>query len=666
VRRHCCLIVYCWAVLISTHFLFGQADPSIVGQYSSSQSTPYRAIHAHMLPTGKVMFWDSYAQADNAQLWDPSTGSFAPAAHAGYNIFCTGFSFLRNGHLLVTGGHIQDFVGLPNASDYDPFTNTWTPLANMNQGRWYPTGTTLANGNGLVVSGQIDTTVGMNPLPQIWQPALGTWQNLTTAQLVLPFYPYMYVAPNGKVFNAGPNQTTRYLDTSGTGAWAVLANNNFGTRTWGSSVMYDSGKVMILGGSTCPPYDSSCTPTPTKTTEIIDLNTTTPAWTYAAPMANARKQHNTTLLPDGKVLVTGGSAGAECETCTSTAPVYSAEMWNPATNVWTTMASLSVYRGYHSVAVLLPDGRVFSAGGNFTSSYEIFSPPYLFKGSRPTITSAPASVGYGQTFFLATPNATSITKVTWLALSTVTHTFNAGQRLNVLNFSQASGGLNVTTPSDANLSPPGYVMLFIINSNEVPSVAAIVRVDSATITVPVAPSGLTAGAVSASQINLSWTANSSNQTGFNIQQSTDGTNFSQTATVGASVTSYSVAGLSCSKKYYFRVQAFNSAGTSGYSNTASATTWATSLPAAPGNLTASATSPTRIALSWQNNASNASGIQVQWSTDGSTFTNRATVGPSVTSYIDSSLRNNVKYYYRVSAFNCAGPSGYSNTASATP
>jgi len=659
-------IVYlCVAALVVCSSLYAQSL-SIVGQYSAPLSSPYRAIHAHMLPTGKVMFWDSYDNADNAQLWDPATGNFIPAAHAGYNIFCTGFSFMANGHLLVNGGHIQDFVGLPNASDYDPFTNTWTPLPNMGNGRWYPTGTTLPNGNGLVVSGQIDTTVGMNPLPQIWQPGSGTWQNLTSAQLILPFYPYMYVAPNGKVFEAGPNQTARYLDTSGTGVWTTVANNNFGTRTWGSSAMYDNGKVIISGGTNCPPYTStsSCTPAPTNTVEIIDLNNATPTWAYAAPMAKTRKQHNTTLLPDGKVLVTGGSAGSECETCTSTAPAYQAEMWDPATNTWTTLASLSVFRGYHSVALLLPDGRVFSAGGNFDSSYEIFSPPYLFKGTQPTITSTPTSVGYGQTFLVGTPDATSITKVTWLALSAVTHTFNAGQRINFLTFTQANGGLNVTVPSSANLCPPGYYMLFILNGNGVPSLAKFVRLDSSGVP-PVAPSSLTATSPSSSRIDLSWADNSSDESGFNIQRSTDGVNFTQITTVGANVTAYSSTGLSPSTKYYFRVQAYSSSGgTSGYSNTASATTLA-ALPAAPSKLTATtAASPPRIRLQWQDNSNNESGFNVERSTDGVNFTQIATVGPGIRTFSDTGLgTKKVRYYYRVRAYNNSGNSGYSNIAS---
>ena len=147
------------------------------------------------------------------------------------------------------------------------------------------------------------------------------------------------------------------------------------------------------------------------------------------------------------------------------------------------MASLTRIRTYHSIALLLPDGRVLSAGGTFgRASAEIYSPPYLFHGSRPTITSAPANVAYGQSFFVGTPDATSISKVTLITLSSVTHGFNMGQRISRPSFSQATGGLNVTAPSDPNKTPPGYYMLFILNSNGVPSVAKIVQINSTTPT----------------------------------------------------------------------------------------------------------------------------------------------------------------------------------------
>src|SRR5580693_697201 len=235
--------------------------------------------------------------------------------------------------------------------------------------------------------------------------------------------------------------------------------------------MYNNGQVMIIGGGG-----------PTATAEIINLNAPVPTWSYTGSMANARRNANATLLPDGTILVTGGTSGAEFDDYTHA--VYPDELWNPATGTWSVLASLSVYRGYHSVALLLPDGRVLSGGGQCfgdpgcnPNSAEIFSPPYLFAGTRPTITSAPASISGGQTFFVATPDAANITQVTWIRLGAVTHTFNQEQRINFLSFSHATGGLNVTAPPSANLAPPGFYMLFLLSSG-IPSVASIIQVDN--------------------------------------------------------------------------------------------------------------------------------------------------------------------------------------------
>src|SRR5229473_637032 len=503
-------VVALLSLLISLFFAASSLraqNSATVGQFSSVMTWPYQAVHAHVLPTGKVIWWSSFDNGYYPYLWDPSANTNTAAPQAGTNIFCSGHAFLSNGQLFVAGGHNGNYVGLPNARTYNPFNNTWTQLPNMNNGRWYPTNTTLPNGDMLVVSGWIDTTQGVNVEPQVWQTATASWRYLSTADLALPFYPFMFVAPNGKVFCAGPSQTTRYLDVTGTGAWSSVANNNYGDRNWGSSVMYDDGKVLLTGGSPCGFYDS-CTTLPTATAEIIDLTSSTPAWKYTGSMAFGRRLHTATLLPDGKVLVTGGTQGSEDPNTKSSNPAYACEMWDPATGTWTTMASLTVFRGYHSTALLLPDGRVLSAGGVYTgASAEIYSPPYLFNGSRPTITSAPTSIAYGKSFFVGTPSATSISKVTLIALGSVTHHVNMGQRISRPAFSQASGGLNVTAPSNPNTTPPGYYMLFILNSNGVPSVAKIVQINgtapsptptptpTATPTpTPAAPSNLTATA----------------------------------------------------------------------------------------------------------------------------------------------------------------------------
>jgi hypothetical protein len=443
---------------------------SPAGQWTGVQNWPFMAAHAHLLPNGKVLFWPSFDNGNNPTLWDPVANTFPSVPKAAYNIFCSGHSFLPDGTLLVTGGHDgSSGYGFPYASIYNPSSNSWTQIPNMQDARWYPTNTTLANGDVLVVAGSItpDTT---STLPQIWHPATNSWINLTSAQLAQPLYPMMFLAPNGQVFNAGPDQTSRYLNTSGTGAWTTVGSLNYnGERDYGSAVIYD-GKVLIAGG------DGATTGPATNTAEVIDLNASSPSWSFTGSLAFARRQFDLTLLPDGKVLATGGSGGFGFDNASK--PVYASEMWDPATGQWTTMAGISVYRGYHSTALLLPDGRVVSAGGEQTgASAEIYSPPYLFNGARPTISSVSAStVKVGQTINVTTPDAASISQVTLIRLGSVTHAFDQNQRLNHLQFTQISGGLQVTAPANSNLAPPGHYMLFLVNSNGVPSVASIIQV----------------------------------------------------------------------------------------------------------------------------------------------------------------------------------------------
>jgi WD40 repeat protein len=381
--------------------------------------------------------------------------------------YCSGHSLLADGRLFVAGGHVADFVGLPDASIFSPVTESWTHLPDMNAGRWYPTVTTLPNGDVVVVSGAIDAD-NNNNIPQVWQPATGSWRDLTGAQLDVRLYPWLFVAPNGQIFLAGQRPFSRYLDTSGTGSWTDVDMQNVSHNDYGSAVMYGPGKIIVMGGSDPP----------VATAEVIDLNSPSPAWQVTASMAVARRQLNATLLPDGTVLVTGGSSGAGNND--STAPVLAAELWKPATGTWTSLASSTVYRGYHSVAFLLPDGRVVTAGGtsNVFANGEIFSPPYLFQGPRPTISLAPTVVRYNAPFFVGSPDAANIARVTWVRLSSVTHSFNANQRFNELSFTQAVGGLQVTAPANGALCPPGHYLLFLLNGNGVPSVGKIVRIEA--------------------------------------------------------------------------------------------------------------------------------------------------------------------------------------------
>ncbi|HEU4414788.1 MAG TPA: carboxypeptidase regulatory-like domain-containing protein, partial [Candidatus Angelobacter sp.] len=429
-------------------------------------------MHTTLLPDGRVFFISYYTESLQPHIWDPVSNTFSATASSSYELFCAGHTSLADGRVFLAGGHVADYVGYAHAMIYDAGANTFTSVPDMNEGRWYPTTTLLQNGDVLVVSGDVNSNTNVDPLPQVYQFATNSWRNLTSAQLSLPLYPNMLVAPNGKVFNAGPSRQTRYLDTTGAGAWSNVAALNFtGFRDYAPALMYDNGKVAVIGGADPP----------TATAEVIDLNAATPVWKYTGSMHYPRRQHNAVILPDGKALIVGGSSGSGFDN--SSTPVLPTEMWDPATGQFTVMASIAAYRGYHSTAILLPDGRVLSAGGNVGGpNAQVYSPPYLFAGARPSIGSAPTSAGYGQTVFIGTPDAANVSQVTWLRASSTTHTNDMSGRFLRLNFTKTSTGLNVTMPANANLSPPGYYLLFILNATGVPSVGSMVQLSTAPVT----------------------------------------------------------------------------------------------------------------------------------------------------------------------------------------
>jgi hypothetical protein len=158
-------------------------------------------------------------------------------------------------------------------------------------------------------------------------------------------------------------------------------------------------------------------------------------------------------------------------------------MWNPSSESWSQLTPMDFPRMYHSVAALATDGYVFTSGGGHGAgapvSYfnaEFYAPPYLFKGSRPSISSAPSTASYGQTISVGTSNASSINTVSLISVPSVTHAWNENQRYMTLGFTRGSNSLSVNIPSNRNQVPPGYYMLFILNSNGVPSSARIIRI----------------------------------------------------------------------------------------------------------------------------------------------------------------------------------------------
>ncbi len=380
-------------------------------------------------------------------------------------IFCSGHSLLPDGRVLVTGGNNDANVvlnGIPDITIFDPVSQSWSRSAPMHYARWYPTNVAMPNGDVVIFSGKDGTgRIGdrIRRSGRMGQPGC-------SLRCALPLYPRSFVAPNGKIFVA-ETATSRYFDPTGAGTWSPVAPRLYGARSYGSAVMYEPGKVIYVGGG----YT-------TNTAEIIDLNSASPRWQWTGSMAFPRRHLNATVLPTGEVLATGGTGGTAFNDLTLA--VHAAELWNPQTGVWTRLASNSIDRIYHSTSLLLPDGRVLHAGsgesGPDQRNAELFSPPYLFQGPRPVISSAPDAIGYDASFQVGTPDAADISKVSLIRLGSVTHAFNMGQRFEWLSFSRIPGGLSISAPGNPNLAPPGHYMLFLLNGSGVPSVAKIVKV----------------------------------------------------------------------------------------------------------------------------------------------------------------------------------------------
>jgi hypothetical protein len=461
-------------------------DPGQVGQWGPVVDWPVVGIHEALLPNGKVLAWDSVGDAatesfpnqtfTRATVYDPATGSQTQVnVDTGFNIFCSGFAHLFDGSLFIAGGNKdQQLNGIVKTHLFNPANNSWTLGPDMAAGRWYPSVTPLTNGEMLITEGGPD-------IPEV-RKTDGSLRSLSSASLNLPLYPWMDVAPDGRVFYSGPDQTLRKLDSAGTGSWQTFGQRDAINRSYGSHAVFDIGKTLVAGGGSS-----------SNDARVIDTNGATPTVSATSPMAFGRRQFNLTLLADGSVLATGGnSTGASL--IDMNGGVYNAERWNPATGQWTTLAAQSVTRQYHSTALLLPDGRVLSAGGGIcgtcdqvgylAKNAEIFTPPYLFKkdGSgelapRPEITDAPATISHGGSFQITTPNAASIQKVGMMRLSSQTHSVEMEQHYLPLSFTAGAGTLTATVPANMNTAVPGVYMLFIVDSAGVPSVARMLALD---------------------------------------------------------------------------------------------------------------------------------------------------------------------------------------------
>jgi hypothetical protein len=443
---------------------------------------PLIAVHAALLANGHVLAWDGEEEGYNSMVFFPQTGLAGLLPAPASNIFCAGLAALPNGHMLVAGGHADPngHVGTTNTNLFDPIWQKWSQAGTMTYPRWYPTVTALPDGRMLVTAGEMNGDRDDAVIPEVYDPATDSWTSLEGASLSLPYYPRMFVLPDGRVLAAGTAEDpipTQVLDVDAQ-TWTMVDPT---PTDGGSSVMYLPGMVLKAGTSadSDPPYFSSAA-----TTYVLDMHQSQPAWRQSADMAFPRTYLNLTLLPDGTVLATGG--GTTTDPGDLPNAVYAAEIWSRSTETWATMASMQTPRLYHSTALLLPDARVLvMGGGRFggapeTDQYsaEIFTPPYLFRGLRPTLTSAPLAITYGSTFAVGTPDFYRIQSVALVKLGSVTHAFNADQRYLPLLFRHEVGSLSVDAPPRPAKAPPGFYMLFIVDTQGAPSYGAIIHVQA--------------------------------------------------------------------------------------------------------------------------------------------------------------------------------------------
>lgn len=477
------------------------SDEATVGKWGPIVDWDIVPLHMGLMPNGKIFTWGkTESPADTIgmpRLWDPAVGppSTAQKITVPDMLFCAGLTLAPDGRLMLAGGHHMDAAGIKVTYFFDQ-NGSFVKGPNMAHGRWYPTLTVLGDGRVLSMAGR-DESGTVVRTPEIWEG--DHWVELPGAgSLEIPYYPRNFVDPkDGRIFYASERVQSRWFNPDGTSAsgrgnWSAGPTHIYGfNRDYGSAVMYDEGKILVVGGGgnlnwgDTPDAKAN---TPTATAERIDLNQLSPGWQSTGSMALRRRHMNATVLPDGQVLATGGTRGGGFVNIDPAMATKEAEIWNPGTGQWTTLAANQVMRVYHSVSMLLPDGTVLHGasgdalvGDGVTpvpseTNHEIFSPPYLFKGARPTITSAPSTVTWGETFSVATPNAAQITEARWIRLGAVTHAFDVGGIAKTLTFTPTATGVDITAAGGPNIAPPGYYMVFILNRNGVPSTGTVVKV----------------------------------------------------------------------------------------------------------------------------------------------------------------------------------------------
>jgi galactose oxidase-like protein len=476
-------------------------------------------IHVSTLASGEAF---CFGFGDGGMTPDPGSFVIDPAngqtktPTTKHHLFCSGHVLLPDGRLVIMGGHGDEVKAIHL---FDPATMTLAHHDDMEHGRWYPTVTVLPDGRAAVMSGSQHTgPVGaknpVNATVQVFdvtkpaghrlspeEPTPSPFStNFPPGHQEIDLYPWNYVLPDGRMLVHCRN-STRFWHPGTPGRWdaKVLKAKRKESRTYpgqGTSVMLpllpEEGyrvRIMVIGGGGVDREvfyrGGHNDDLATDTVELLDLGAARPGWKSVAPMHHPRVLCDSVLLPNGKVLVVGGSSTGKSDVAVD--PVFPTELYDPSADSWTELAPINCAHLYHSTALLLPDGRVMRGGkdGQFQRDpykyyehrLELFSPPYLFAEGRPQISSAPGAGAYGKNISVGCPNAGKIARVAAIRAGAVTHNFHMDQRyvgLEIVN--RTAGKLTVKLPPNSNIAPPGWYMLFVVNENGVPSKARIIKI----------------------------------------------------------------------------------------------------------------------------------------------------------------------------------------------
>jgi hypothetical protein len=635
----------------------------------AADNWPFVPVHAALAPDGRVLTYGSNATGElptgffSYDVWDPEEG--LSGGHTTLqnmtltDIFCSYAVILpTNGSMLIAGGDIWNgtqvrYRGTNDTTIFSAADNLLTSGNDMKRSRWYATATPLMNGEIYIQGGKDgedlaelrDVFGQFHTLSGVLTGSLDWW------------YPRNFLAPDGRVFGFDSKGIAYYVDTAGQGTLTAAGSIGLANvARSGPGVMYRPGKILQVAGKN-------------RNVVIIDINGTQPVVTPTQKISAKRFWSSLTVLPDGKVLATGGSG----ENDKLVNVTNYAEIWDPQTGKWTRGAEGSRARLYHSVALLLPDASVLVAGGGAQNAGapvnqlhgEIYYPPYLYNASggfaaRPSIVSAPDVVAAGEPFTMEA-STTTIQRVTLVQLGTSTHAINPQQRFSELSFSKNGTTLQVDMPERATDVPPGYYMLFAFNGSGVPSKAKIVRINVVGAggggdskgdgTAPSTPQNLGITKVNGNP-KLTWSASTDavGVDGYSIHRATSAAVGSQIAL--ASGTTWTDTTVVEGTQYWYAVKAYDAAGNQSAASSLHSIV-AYEKPTRPGAFSVTVPSG-KPRLSFEPSTDNVGvvGYNVYRSTNGSLGPVFAQIDDSP--WVDSSAVAGVSYTYAIAARDAAG------------